>query len=529
MIGCLLVDSDTVARWQYEALELAVQQGLSISCVLICDNVRAPRRRLRHAGYYGLRVTSMRHKWTRRMSWHTAVSPDVTIIHFQAEDVGMWQRVPEDILGRLASFELDVVIKFGMGLLRDPQTLPATHGVLSFHHGDPAAYRGRPAGFWEVLHAADHMGVMVQRLSNRLDAGVVLAYASCKLSMHSYKQTLETAYNHSIWLLAKALRNAQRGRTADISTSGRNYTVPTNRVVGLLLLRLLLRKGRRLAYGALLEKRWRVAYAAGIDIGTVSDGTRLEVLDELAPPRGYRFIADPAVFDAETILCEGLHRASGLGHLLAVTRAGAARIDTSAIGNGHLSYPHVVRHEGRTYVLPEMATVGPQVLLEVDSRLVVRSVIPLAGLDGARLIDPTLFHHDQRWWLFAGPPTSASDVLCMWMASALTGPYQEHPDSPIVMDPSRARPAGPIQVVDGRVFRPGQDNRSAYGSGVTISQITTLSVDDYAEHVVGRLGLARGRGPHTMNLLSDRSLVDVYDDVVNPMAWFVRLRARARR
>jgi hypothetical protein len=32
-------------------------------------------------------------------------------------------------------------------------------------------------------------------------------------------------------------------------------------------------------------------------------------------------------------------------------------LDTSALGDGHLSYPHVVR-DGDTYLLPEMAGVG---------------------------------------------------------------------------------------------------------------------------------------------------------------------------
>ena len=77
----------------------------------------------------------------------------------------------------MVDVEFDVVIKLGMNLHRDPDDLPARYGVLSFHHGDPSEYRGRPAGFYEVLAGADHIAAIVQRIGNKLDAGKVLAYA----------------------------------------------------------------------------------------------------------------------------------------------------------------------------------------------------------------------------------------------------------------------------------------------------------------------------------------------------------------
>jgi hypothetical protein len=35
----------------------------------------------------------------------------------------------------------DVVIKFWMNLLRDPDAVMARYGVLSYHHGDPRSFR----------------------------------------------------------------------------------------------------------------------------------------------------------------------------------------------------------------------------------------------------------------------------------------------------------------------------------------------------------------------------------------------------
>ena len=73
-----------------------------------------------------------------------------------------------------------------MGLLRiedEYQQLP----ILSYHHGDPSSYRGRPAGFYEIFNGEKTTGIIVQRLSNELDAGVILAFAESKIVNFSYK------------------------------------------------------------------------------------------------------------------------------------------------------------------------------------------------------------------------------------------------------------------------------------------------------------------------------------------------------
>lgn len=63
--ACLIVDSDKIAKWQFEALKLAMQRGLSVSCVYVCGNTIVPRKYLKHAGYYALNLLSMRHSWTK--------------------------------------------------------------------------------------------------------------------------------------------------------------------------------------------------------------------------------------------------------------------------------------------------------------------------------------------------------------------------------------------------------------------------------------------------------------------------------
>ena len=527
MTACLIVDGASIPRFAHAALELAVERGLKVTCVAVCDNTEVPRKPIKHGAYYLYKLLFLRGEWTRRVPWASLGTTDVAMHHFDSEWEGIWQRIPPETLGFIGQHDVDVVLRFGMTLVRDPDDVPAAHGVVSFHHGDPAQYRGRPAGFYEVFDEADHLGIMVQRISNELDAGNVLAYGAVRVVPHSYRESLENAYSASSYLLVKALLNLRRNQCVDRSTDGQNYRLPGNRLVLRFGLRLLRRKLRRMLYGLSIDKRWCLITTERVDLTDVQGETTLRMREEFPPPAGYSAIADPVVIDDRTLLCEGIEARTGRGRLLAATREGFWSVDTGAIGTGHLSYPHIVHVGDSRYVLPEMAQIGPQSIAKLSSdRRELVNAVSLAGLTDLRLTDPTLLQHDGRWWLFAGQPGSAAELLFLWSAEDLKGPYVEHPDSPIVIDPSCARMAGPIQLHEGRLFRVGQDNRRGYGDGVALSEILQLDQEHYREQYRGTLRMPDGHGPHSLDMRGQCGVADRYDEVRVASAGLRRLRAR---
>jgi hypothetical protein len=149
----------------------------------------------------------------------------------------------------------------------------------------------------------------------------------------------------------------------------------------------------------------------------------------------------------------------------------------------------------------------------------------LEGLEGVRLTDPTLLHHAGRWWPFAGRPGSAMDTLHLWSADRLTGPNVEHLESPIVLDPAGASMAGPIQSTEGRLFRPGQDNRSGYGDGIVVMESVRLDPEAYEQCATAELRIPGSRGPHTLGRWGEQAVVDLYYDRRNPRTAMLRLRA----
>lgn len=140
----------------------------------------------------------------------------------------------------------------------------------------------------------------------------------------------------------------------------------------------------------------------------------------------------------------------------------------------HLSYPHVFEFEGEMYMTPENAF-GIRLYRATDFPRCWVYVADLLTIEGA---DPTPFRFEGRWWLFVyvGP-----DTLCLFFSDALTGPYREHPSSPIVADDTRARAAGRVVIHDGAPLRFAQVGRPSYGTAVRAFRITELTPTSYRE------------------------------------------------
>lgn len=200
----VLCDGRTLARWQLEALrQVADRHQLFL---LKVAEPPPPPRRLAHAAYYLLNLLAIRNRQSRRVPFPAGWSGDIAGT-FCCEPLveGHWAALPESALAWLKAQRIDAVIKFGLGLLRVPPEDELGIPILSYHHGDPSRYRGRPAGFYELADGAERLGQIVQCLANRLDSGPVLAFAETRGVKHSYRSTLVDSYRLSPHLLPRAL------------------------------------------------------------------------------------------------------------------------------------------------------------------------------------------------------------------------------------------------------------------------------------------------------------------------------------
>ncbi len=523
--AAVLVDDMHLTGWQYDALLRVVADTAQVSVILLCENSRV-KHSLRHAAYYALSLAAFGSSRTHFRDMRALCTRDTQVIRFSSEWTGIWQRLPLAVLDTLRKAQIDVVIKFGMGLMKDADAVPAPLGVLSYHHGDPSRYRGRPACFYEVLAGDQVQGVMVQRISNRLDSGAVLAYGDYWIRPDSLRRTRDHVYQASTSLLRLALRNAAQEIVLTKRTDGVNYRLPNTSQVFALLGRTTARKARRLTYGLTVQKRWRVAF--GGSIPSFETDTALRPEGVLAGPEGTAFLADPHVVDDQTLLCEGLSSNTGRGQVLQFT-AGVSQ-PVRGLPSSHLSYPSVVRHEGRAWLLPEMQRAGPQLIYPLDlETATVAAGLRMIGLEDRRLVDPTLFEHEGMWWLFAGESGTAQDCLSLFWSHGMFGPYHPHPSNPIVAEPSRARMAGSIINHQGHLYRPGQDSSKGYGAGLTFCRIDQLSSESYAETPIGSLSMRSAKGPHTINVSGRGTVFDYYTEERTLRAGWTRVRGLVSR
>ena len=152
----------------------------------------------------------------------------------------------------------------------------------------------------------------------------------------------------------------------------------------------------------------------------------------------------------------------------------------------HLSYPSIFLHDGEIYMLPECAD-------SHEVRLYKAATFPERWEYAATLIrskkryppllDPSILHHEGRWYLFSN--ARKVNDLHLFTSDALCGPWTEHPQSPLLIaSPHFARPGGRVVRDGDKLYRYAQDGIPNYGSKVWAFRITELSKDSYREEQV---------------------------------------------
>lgn len=169
------------------------------------------------------------------------------------DDYGV--ELPDRVVGEYC-VDLDVLVRFGFGIVRGAVLDAPRFGVLSYHHGDVRRYRGRPAVFWEFMNDEPQVGVTLQRLTDDLDGGGIVALRTFVRREHdTYADIFTRVYEGSTDLLAEATESIRRWEfDPELPDElGELYTMPGWRTTTRFLL-----KSAKIA-----AARWRTARAGG--------------------------------------------------------------------------------------------------------------------------------------------------------------------------------------------------------------------------------------------------------------------------
>ncbi len=443
--------------------------------------------------------------------------------------------------------DLDFVLRFSYGIIRGSILEVPRYGVWSFHHDDPDRYRGTPPGFWEIFHRDPVTGTILQRLTTRLDGGVILHKGYFPTIGHSWVENRDAAFMGAADWPARMCRQIMAGDTAcfeadPVATEAPIFLQPTNLE---MLKAFWVMSQNRLSnqYRSLFAtEQWNVGMVpqpVESFLGAPSEGTVVTDVQWAPQAKGADFIADPfGLSDQDTVLVEEFDYAAQRGRISALPRTagGFGEPRTVLQCPEHLSYPYLLEEDGQVYCIPETADAREVRLYRLsgspgDADSWELDTVLFRGL---AVLDATVFQHEGRHWLLC---TNADDQahakLLGFHAPALRGPWTAHALNPLKTDIRGSRPAGRPFVHEGKLYRPAQDSEHGYGSAVAIYQVEQLTPTQFRESRVTTLR-PDTNGPypdglHTLVSVGGETIIDGRRNTFIPRAFRHALGSKVRR
>jgi hypothetical protein len=389
--------------------------------------------------------------------------------HFSDEDIAEIRR-----------HDLDFIIRFGFNIIRGEILEVPRYGVWSFHHDDEGKYRGSPPAFWEIYHGDPVSGAILQRLTDSLDAGIVLKKGYSKTVGASYTLNRDTVFFDSAGWPAQVCVDIQNGTAEYLNAAPSRTRAPILRAPDNIQMLIFLLKTSRNAITGMLRKlfiadSWNVGIVNKPVSAFLEGGARPDVRWLPAPARN-RFFADPfAVHQGGyvLILLEDYDYYSSRGRISCVMAdsEGATAPEPVLDETLHLSHPYLVEDRGKIYCIPETCDAGKVVLYQVTDfpRTWTEAATLIGGFAG---VDNTVFRFEGRWWLFATDQNDGPNhKLRIWHAPEIQGPWQPHARNPAKIDVRSSRPAGTPFFYQGSLYRPAQDCSETYGGRITMKCI----------------------------------------------------------
>jgi hypothetical protein len=179
----------------------------------------------------------------------------------------------------------------------------------------------------------------------------------------------------------------------------------------------------------------------------------------------------------------------------------------------HLSYPFLIEHDGDLWMIPESSE-RRDVALYKCVRFPDKWERHSTLLSDCELADATITRHNGLNYLFGAWRDGTggySDMLAIFYAENLFGPWLPHASNPVLLDRATTRPAGNFVTIDGALWRPVQDCTHGYGAALGLAEIVELTPKTFKQivrHTIRPGPLWPGRKLHTLNRSGRLEVID---------------------
>lgn len=528
----ILCNGYTFKKWQVRVIENLSNSGKAEICLLIInsgpDHKKSFARKLKSIFEYDFLFKM----FYRFLFWPTSLDEiDLSkkFIHTPYIECKVMQKgrfseyfSPQDI-DRIKEYKPDFLLRFGFNILRGDILDCTPYGIWSYHHGDEKKYRGTPAGFWEIYRKDNISGAILQRLTDKLDAGIVLRKAYFRTVHHSYSGNTEMLYYGCTHWPAQVCKDILNDTSAFFSespsaTDAPVLLVPSNLQMIIFILRLWRNKFRFHFDELFRTEHWNVGLVHRSIDSIAKSPLQENEIHWLPQQKKHLFRADGFAFaDDENIhlFYEHYDFRKKKGHIASAMYAkdqGFSAEVPHIEKKFHLAYPYIFSHNNIKYCLPEASKSNKVKLYKFDKEQ-MGFVFEKTLLDKVDAVDPTLVEHENKWWLFftrSGRDSNTS--LYIYFAESFEGPFVPHSNNPVKMDIRSSRPAGTPYMIDDTLYRPAQNSSSTYGGNITINKVVRLSATEFREEYAGEVTPPKesrfNAGIHTLSSVGDYTVID---------------------
>lgn len=397
-------------------------------------------------------------------------------------------------VAKIKFLDIDFMLRFGFNIIRGEILNAARYGIWSYHHDDEQKYRGGPFGFWEIYKNAYVNGVILQRLTEKLDAGIVLKKYFFKTTLHSFKEHTNNLLCNSTEMPLQVCRDILNNCSEyflkePTVTKAPIYKAPRNFVLFIFLVKLF-RNRLLFHYKELFRsEKWFIGISKKPIKEIIFNNIDPE-FEFIKPLKKSEFYADSFIYNENgvaKIIFEDYNYKTKKGVIASIPVNDFAQAEIMLSEETHLAYPFIFHEARNTYCIPEESEINRIALYKLNeiNHCFEFQKILIENIDA---VDSTLFKYSDCFWLFFTRKSAGTNSkLFAYYSQSLAGPYLEHHNNPIKVDIRSSRPAGTPFLMDGDLYRPAQNSAKHYGSRISINKIVKLTPDEFFEELVSEI------------------------------------------
>jgi hypothetical protein len=404
----------------------------------------------------------------------------------------------DDDIEMIKKHNLDFILRFGFGIIRGEILNSARYGVWSFHHDDEMKYRGRPPCFWEIYDGDPITASVLQRLTEKLDAGVILRKGYFRTIGRSYSKNIDQAFFESLYWpseVCKEILNSNNALFEQLpsQTMAGIFKEPTNTQMITFFIKLAKNMGVA-TFNLFKYDKWNIGVIEMPIFQFIQNKNKVDVQWMDCDLNKGNFFADPTgirLNNTDYIFFEYYNFEKRKGTICR-TQISKTSDQTSPLpcdyqevfaDRFHLAYPYLFKYNEEIFLVHENDGINQIYLYKaIDFPFKWKKIKTL--VDNFPGIDNTLTFFNGYWWMFNTHRDFPQTKLYIWYSDDLLGDWKPHKLNPVKDDIRSSRPGGSPFIINNVLYRPAQNSSKTYGGELSINEVIELTPESFKEKPV---------------------------------------------